>query len=408
VGTTYSWSAPTLLGSGGITGGVSGANQPSVSGTLFDTTDNPQTAIYTVTPYGPTGCKGNNFTVTVTVNPSPRVSFSPGPQTICSGDATALVTLSSFTTGASLPWNSTQPTGITGVTTSGTGSIPVQTLVNSTTQPITITYLATPATTGPLACPGVPIPYTIVVNPTPVVSNILIDKCTDSTFSVTPSPTLTGNLIPTGTIYSWGAPVVTGGLTGGVSGNGISINGVLYNPTNATQTAVYTVTPTSGATGSCAGNTFTVTVNVNPKPTIANDSLTICSDSSFIYVGSQTVLGNIIPANTTYSWGLPTVSAAGSVSGILSSSTAVSNVSATLINNTDVVQYVIYTITPYGAPNNCPGNPFTLKVFVNPKPTISGIQHTICSDSSFSIVPSTLVSSNIIPSGTTYSWSLPT
>ena len=43
--------------------------------------------------------------------------------------------------------------------------------------------------------------------------------------------------------YTWAAPTVTGGLTGGIADVGASITGTLTNPTNAPQVAIYTVTP---------------------------------------------------------------------------------------------------------------------------------------------------------------------
>ena len=62
--------------------------------------------------------------------------------------------LSSTTAGATFTWTATQPTGITGVTTSGTNTIPAQTLVNTTNAPITITYAAVAATNDASACAG--------------------------------------------------------------------------------------------------------------------------------------------------------------------------------------------------------------------------------------------------------------
>ena len=90
--------------------------------------------------------------------------------------------------------------------------------------------------------------------------------CSGNGFSATPVNGVNG-IVPAGTTYSWPAPVVTGGLTGGAasSGSPTSITGTLTNPTNTAQTATYTVTPTSG---SCTGSTFTVTVTVNPTPAI--------------------------------------------------------------------------------------------------------------------------------------------
>src|SRR5690606_18896033 len=114
-------------------------------------------------------------------------------------------------------------------------------------------------------------------------------------------------IIPAGTTYTWGVPVVTGGISGGSAQAGqASISQTLTNPTNVPQTATYTVIPTAGAPGLCAGSPpFTVTVTVNPKPVISDYSSTICSGTAFSVTpanGSPTA-ATIVPAGTTYSWG---------------------------------------------------------------------------------------------------------
>ena len=68
--TTYTWSSPTISPAGTITGASNQtALTATISQTLTNTTTNPATVTYTVTPTTGT-CVGNNFTVTVTVNPS--------------------------------------------------------------------------------------------------------------------------------------------------------------------------------------------------------------------------------------------------------------------------------------------------------------------------------------------------
>ncbi|MBP6755197.1 MAG: PKD domain-containing protein, partial [Bacteroidia bacterium] len=150
----------------------------SGSGTInaFNVSNNtasPITGTITVTPSfsnGTPACTGPTQSFTITVNPSPAVSFSPTNQTICSGDTSALVTLSSTTSGATFSWTATQPTGITGVTTSGTNTIPGQTLVNSTNAPIIITYAAVASTNDASACAGNIFNYTITVKPRPSIT----------------------------------------------------------------------------------------------------------------------------------------------------------------------------------------------------------------------------------------------
>lgn len=70
VGTTYTWTTPTISPAGSING-ASAQNIPqtSISQTLFNTTISPATVTYTVTPVSGV-CTGVNFTIIVTVNPA--------------------------------------------------------------------------------------------------------------------------------------------------------------------------------------------------------------------------------------------------------------------------------------------------------------------------------------------------
>jgi len=94
---------------------------------------------------------------------------------------------------------------------------------------------------------------------TPSVTNQTTSILSGATFTVTPSG------VPVGTTYTWIAPTYTGGVTGGSAQPTpqTNISGTLTIP-SGTGTAVYTVTPTSGA---CVGATFTVTVTVSSSCT---------------------------------------------------------------------------------------------------------------------------------------------
>jgi gliding motility-associated-like protein len=399
--TTYSWTnSNTAIGlpaSG--TGNINTFN-------VTNATASPITAIITVTPSfsnGTPACTGPTQTFTITVNPSPAVSFSPAIQNICSGDTSALVTLSSTTSGATFSWTATQPAGITGVTTSGTNTIPVQTLVNTTNAPITITYAAVAATNDASACAGITYNYTITVKPRPSITEIFTNAiCSGGSFSITPANS-TLNSIPTGTTYSWGLPTVTGGITGAAAGaNQTTIGGTLINPTNTVQTATYTVTPIYNA---CTGTAFTVVISVNPKPAIANViPAAICSGSAFS-VTPTNGSGNIVPSGTTYTWSISTN--ANITGASASSATGISTISQTLTNTSNTSQTIIYTVTPTsGDTGNCVGSTFNITVVVNPKPSVLATTPTICSGIAFTVTP-TNGSGNIVPSGTTYTWTTP-
>ncbi|GAA4947740.1 hypothetical protein GCM10023314_21300 [Algibacter agarivorans] len=70
IGTTYTWTNPVINPIGSISGAsIETTPQNNISQTLINTTTNPSTATYTVTPTSGI-CIGNDFEVTITVNPS--------------------------------------------------------------------------------------------------------------------------------------------------------------------------------------------------------------------------------------------------------------------------------------------------------------------------------------------------
>lgn len=70
VGTTYTWTTPSISPAGSINGASAQSTpQTSISQTLLNTTTSPATVTYTVTPVSG-ACTGVNFTIIVTVNPA--------------------------------------------------------------------------------------------------------------------------------------------------------------------------------------------------------------------------------------------------------------------------------------------------------------------------------------------------
>jgi len=236
---------------------------------------------------------------------------------------------------------------------------------------------------------------TITVNPKAEINDISETICTDGSFNITPADGTDG-VIPAGTTYEWTIPSMTAGLTGGVAGSGNSIIGTLVNSTNTVQTATYTVTPTSGT---CLGTSFTVTITVNPSPSIPDQSTTICDEESFT-VSPANGGSTRVPAGTTYTW---TVTDNPNVIGESAEATAQANISQALTNNSNIPQNVVYTVTPTAG--TCIGAPFTVTVTVNPDPEIPDLTETICSGSAFNLSPSN-GGSTIVPTGTSYTWTV--
>ena len=407
-GTTYTWGIPVV---GGITGGAAGSGT-NINGTLINSTNIAQTAIYTVTPTSPPtlgSCPGSPFTLTITVNPKPAISNMTA--TVCSAFAftvtPANVTNGVVPIGTKYSWSAPTVTGGMTGGASGTNAVNISgALINTTTIAQTATYIVTPTTSVALgSCVGDTFMVVIKVNPRPNITAMTTSVCSGSTFTVTPINIING-IVPVGTTYSWGIPAPTGGITGGAASGGSQANilGTLNNPTNTAQTATYTVTPTSSvALGSCPGATFTVTVTVNPKPAINPISTTVCSGTPFT-VTPANVTNGIVPAGTTYSWPPPTVT--GGMTGGTPGTDA-ANISGTIINTTTIVQTATYLVTPTSSLvlGSCPGSMFTVTVTVNPKPDILPMTDSVCSGSLFTLTPN--ITNGVIPAGTTYIWGIP-
>ena len=347
----------------------------SGTGTInaFNATNNTANAIsstITVTPNfsnGTPDCSGPSQSFTIIVNPSPAIVFSSANQTICSGDTSALVTLSSTTAGATFTWTATQPTGITGVTTSGTNSIPAQTLVNTTNLPITITYTAVAETNDASACAGSTYNYSITVNPKPAIENQALVICSGTGFTISLIDGIpnTNTIVPTGTTYTWTIST-NSNIVGASAGAGNQISQVLTNTTAVIQTIIYTVIPTSGT---CIGSPFTITIDVYPKPNVVFDlsNQTICNNT----VTNEVSLSSLLPGTYTFNWtaNIPT-----GIVGAIASGTNTIPVQ-TLVNTTNAPLTITYTATATFSSNgnSCTGNNSFYTITVNPTFIASGV-----------------------------------
>lgn len=358
--TTYNWiNSNSNIGLGAIGVGDISAFTAINNGTT------PIITTITVTP-NINGCPGASTTFTITINPSPSVSFTPSNQVVCSGSSSTVVNLTS-SSGTSFTWTALQPSGILGMLTSGTNAIPVQTLINTTNLPIVVTYFAKAESNSGVSCQGVTYPYTITVNPVPSITTAQSQTiCSSNAFSIVPLDS-SGNTVPVGTTYSWSAPVVTGGITGGIAmTNQTSINGTLINPTNDVQTATYNITPKSGT---CTGTTFTAVITVNPSPKVqfSGPNQTLCSGS-----GSSLIsLSSLTTGSVTFNW---TATIPTGISGATASGTGTIP-TQTLINLSTTPLTVIYTATATFENNgiSCPGPTLEYKTTVNPAIITSSI-----------------------------------
>ena len=374
-----------------VTGFPNSGNGQIPAATINNSGTSPFTLTYTITPTA-NNCSGTAGTYSITINPAPVTTFSIANQTICTGQNTVLVNLSSTTTGATYSWNlqGTVPSGLVNLNpTSGTSSIPVFTnLTNNTTAPITVTLQAQSTTSGTAQCPGAVSNYTITINPSPIASASFVSNdtvCSGQNINIALSSTTAG------TTFTWTAANGTG-VSGGQNSvtASPSINQALTNNSSSVGSVTYTITPFAS---SCAGSPLQVLAYVNPVVTLAAlVSPTVCPGTT---ITPSTFVSN--PNGATFAWSNTNsqIGISGSGNGQISSWTAPVNTN----NNSPGTIVGNITVTPTF--NNCPGTPTSFVVTINPTPTITNnpLTQTICSGAN-----TVAVSWTPNTAGTTYSW----
>ena len=367
-GLTYQW----FKGLNPLTdgGSISGANTNNLIINAASTSDAGNDYYCVVSGLAPCNSVNSNFSEII-INENPSFTSQPiTTQTVC---AESDVTISVAASGGSLTYqwyNDTAPLA-DNATVSGSNSA-ILTLSNVSVADASTKYNCHITN----SCGTIVSNYSALsINETPSILNNGLTVCSGESFSFSPVngvPSV-ANIVPAGTTYSWSAPIVTGGMTGGTAQSGQAvISDVLVNNTSSVQTATYTITP---LVGTCPGNTFELVISVNPEPYVNNAIQYVCSGDNFNFLPSNGS-GNIVPMGATFSWGLPTTS--GGITGASAQNNA-SSFSQTLTNTTNGVKTATYNITVnYGT---CIGNTFTVTLFINPKPIVSALPVTqsICS-----------------------------
>lgn len=197
-------------------------------------------------------------------------------------------------------------------------------------------------------------------------------------------------------LSGYGYTVTSGSM--GDPFNAPAVNGSNQLVVQFTQPGTYFVS--LDATNSACGNdNETQTITVNPIPIVPNQTATICSGQTFVIVPQNNPPNTIVPPGTTYSWvATPTANVSGEVNG------SNDTISGTLVNLTNVNQTVTYTVTP--TVNGCQGAPFTVTVTVIPAVVVPNIAQTICNGGTFTVNPTNAPPTTIIPSGTTFAWTV--
>jgi gliding motility-associated-like protein len=355
--------------------------------------------IYYVSQKTVEGCEGNRALIQVNVNTTPYI---PNQSLDICSNIDFTVDIPSTAIGTKYRWDLPEiaPFGaITGATAQQTYLTTInQKLTNVTPALGKVTYTISP-TIG--ACPGADFKLMVSVLPVPIIAAISKPAiCSGTQIDLTPSEVIAGNIIPVGTTYKWSIQSIipAGAITGATNQSTAQASFVqtLTNITNKQAKVSYVVIPVGG---NCAGAPFEVSVLVDPIPKIQAFNTTICSENSFEIIPTNAAPGTIVPMNTLYTWPIPVSTVPNAITGGLAETIGTTNIGQLLINTTTISQNITYNITPTAG--NCAGPSFKVVVTVNPKPTVLPQAATICSGTSFNIVPAEA------PIGTQYVWKTP-
>ena len=284
----------------------------------------------------------NSIVATLTVNPLPVLSSS---LTATTSSGTAFTyTATSSTAGTAFSWSRAAVTGISNAAANGTGNVN-ETLVNTTTSPVNVTYVYTLTANSCINTQNVIVTVSagqVIVSPTISTQPTSQTRCEGENASFSsaangsPAPTSQWQQSTNGTTWTniTGATAATLSFTATIADN------------NKQYRALWT---NSG--GSVNSNPATLSVNALP---ILSSGLTATATSgtAFTYFASSSTTG------TTFSWSRAAVTG---ISNAASSGTG--NVNETLLNTTTSpvnVTYV-YTLTA----NSCV-NTQNVVVTVNP------------------------------------------
>jgi len=317
---TYQWYVSTLNNTTSGTA-IIGETNPVYT----PPTNNDGTLYYYCIISQPNGiaCDAATNTAAVTVNLAPAIVIQPTSSTICLGQSPTLL---SFTTANGLGTPTYQ--WYSNTTNTNSGGTLLLGATNATYNPpaavsgttyyyCVVTFSAITGGCSIIATNAAE----VTINQNPVIASETTVICSSTTFTVSPSTT-SGNIIPLGTTYTWTTPVINpaGSITGAVSEivPQTSISQTLVNTTTSPATATYTVIPTSGI---CPGNSFTVTVTVNPS---INPNVVVTNNACF-GVNTASISTNIT-GGIPFSSGSPYQLSWTGPNSFTSSATSISNI----------------------------------------------------------------------------------
>ncbi|MCB4797708.1 DUF7507 domain-containing protein [Neotamlana laminarinivorans] len=235
--------------------------------------------IYTFTY---TDCSGNTsvYTYTYNIDVTSTLEIEDTTTVSCSDEAlnfdlNDLTSLSNVT----FDWVITPNSNISGAS-NGSGTLLNDTINNISGTSQDVIYTITPYNSD--GCMGNTFEVLVTINPEPYNNS----APTDTTCSnIALNHNLNNDVNVSGSSFSWVAtdnPNVTGETTTPTTSNIITDN--LINVSGATQTVIYTITPTSNL--GCVGNSYIYTVIVSPEAVLSVNKIALtATDGSYDSVG---------------------------------------------------------------------------------------------------------------------------
>jgi PKD repeat protein len=351
-----------------------------------NTTNAPVSVVYTVVPVSAADCQGEPFTVSITVNPEP--SLASLSNEVCSDDPSGITLAVAVSSIPAATYNITNINDGGLIASAGSPAVGNGQLAdviaddawtNKTNSNVNVVYTVVPVSGD--GCPGNPVDVTLTVKPEPVLANLNRSICSDAAFGFNLSLALGSSPAASYNITAINSNGLTASAGNPSTGNNLPADVIAddawTNTTNAPVNVVYSIVPV-GVNG-CSGDTYTMTITINPEPVLANLNTTKCSDEAFGF-SLATAAGSVAAAryNITEinSNGL-SASAGFPATGDGLAANVIANDAWT--NTTSAPVDVVYTVVPVSA-SDCPGKPMTVTVTINPEPVLADLNTSLCSD----------------------------
>jgi gliding motility-associated-like protein len=358
-------------------GGINGVSSIYLSGDKFRNTTNAALPVeYRVVPVGAIhNCTGAQATITIMIEPEPVVSSTLNREACSNTDIGLVLNTNGSSIGAA-SYNILNRTISGGLSPISTATVPANGVAdnylatdrfrNTTSGPITVTYLVEPLAGGTLNCRGAQRTITVTINPEPLGSDFTEPGCTSGVALDHDIQTQITNSLASAFTYTVisSNPGVAPEADRTIPSN-VKITHPYTNTTGLPALITYEITPIS-TSKNCEGQKIYYRVNVDSKPVASGSSipkLAKCSDEAFTFDPQDDInAGNGV--TSTFTWSLVyDGNPAGNGTG---------NISGSFINVSNAVKNAVFTVTPTSASGgHCVGDPFDIVVPINPVPVMA-------------------------------------